>query len=154
MLDSNGFSPFGVNPLLSRQGDCQKKTSGKLVTLKQIADGFGHSSDNSGILCGTIARKMLSGSYSSAVTNRYIWFSLNALQKDPWGALSNTTLLDCWPAYATSSNRLESVNLCIAEGGCSDIISNDVIKVRSELLALPPGTMQMLPTNQFYNVED
>ena len=121
---------------------------------KQISDGFGHSSDNSGVLCGTIARKMKSGSYSPAVTNRYIWFSLNALQKDPWGSLFNTMLIDCWPGYATSSNRLASVNQCFAEGGCSDIISNEVIKVRNELLALPPGTMQMLPTNQFYNVED
>ena len=120
----------------------------------QISDGFGHSSDNSGVLCGTIARKMKSGSYSPAVTNRYIWFSLNALQKDPWGSLFNTMLIDCWPGYATSSNRLASVNQCFAEGGCSDIISNEVIKVRNELLALPPGTMQMLSTNQFYNVED
>ena len=63
-------------------------------------------------------------------------------------------LIDCWPGYATSSNRLASVNQCFAEGGCSDIISNEVIKVRNELLALPPSTMQMLPTNQFYNVED
>ena len=32
--------------------------------------------------------------------------------------------------------------------------SNYFNNVRNELLALPPGTMQMLPTNQFYNVED
>ena len=121
---------------------------------KQISDGFCHSSDNSGVLCGTIARKMMAGNCSPAVTNRFIWFSLNALQKDPWGSLFNTMLIDCWPGYATSSNRLASVNQCFAEGGCSDIISNEVIKVRNELLALPPGTMQMLPTNQFYNVED
>ena len=121
---------------------------------KQILDGFGCSAENSGVLCGTIARKMMEGGNSSAVTNRYIWFSLNALQKDPWGALFNTRLLDCWPGYATSSNRLVSVIQCISEGGCSDLISNEVIKVRNELLALPPGTMQMLPTNQFYNVED
>jgi hypothetical protein len=32
--------------------------------------------------------------------------------------------------------------------------SNYFANARAELLALPPGTMQMLPTNQFYNVED
>ena len=40
------------------------------------------------------------------------------------------------------------------QGGLSDVSSNAIMRIRNQLLALPPGTMQMLPTNQFYNVED
>lgn len=58
-----------------------------------------------------------------------------------------------WPGYSTSSNRLEYINVHFAEGVTS-AVSNEFGKVSNELLALPPGTMQMLPTNQFYNVED
>ena len=38
--------------------------------------------------------------------------------------------------------------------GMPSAVSNEFAHERAELLALPPGTMQMLPTNQFYNVED
>ena len=58
-----------------------------------------------------------------------------------------------WPGYSTSSNRLEYINVHFAEG-VTPAVSNEFDKVRNELLALPAGTMQMLPTNQFYNVED
>ena len=107
-------------------------------------------------LLGTIGSKMAFGQErpSAAVTNRYAWLSLSAIAKHPWGAVCDTTLFKCWPEYVTSSNRLESLNLCLEQGGMSDVSSNAIIRIRNELLALPPGTMQMLPTNQFYNVED
>ncbi len=60
---------------------------------------------------------------------------------------------DLWPMYATSSNRLDYINMHLADDMPSKV-SNYFANARSELLALPPGTMQMLPTNQFYNVED
>ena len=107
-------------------------------------------------LLGTIGSRMAFGRErpSTAVTNRYAWLSLSAIAKHPWGAVCDTTLFKCWPEYVTSSNRLESLNLCLEQGGMSDVSSNAIIRIRNELLALPPGTMQMLPTNQFYNVED
>jgi hypothetical protein len=107
-------------------------------------------------LLGTIGSKMAFGRErpSAAVTNRYAWLSLSAIAKHPWGAVCDTTLFKCWPEYVTSSNRLESLNLCLEQGGMSDVSSNAIIRIRNQLLALPPGTMQMLPTNQFYNVED
>ena len=58
-----------------------------------------------------------------------------------------------WPGYSTSSNRLEFINLHLADDMPAKA-SNYFANARSELLTLPPGTMQMLPTNQFYNVED
>jgi len=58
-----------------------------------------------------------------------------------------------WPGYSTSSNRLEYINVHFGEGVALPV-SNEFAYVRSQLFALPPGTMQMLPTNQFYNVED
>jgi len=107
-------------------------------------------------LLGTIGSKMAFGGErpSAAVTNRFTWLSLSDIGKHPWGAVCNTMLFKCWPAYLTSSNRLEALNLCMDQGGLSDVSSNAIMRIRNQLLALPPGTMQMLPTNQFYNVED
>ena len=107
-------------------------------------------------LLGTIGSRMAFGQErpSAAVTNRYAWLSLSVIAKHPWGAVCDTTLFKCWPEYVTSSNRLESLNLCLEQGGMSPSSTNEVLRIRNQLLALPPGTMQMLPTNQFYNVED
>ena len=59
-----------------------------------------------------------------------------------------------FPCGKTGSNRLVALNLCLEQGGMSPSSTNEVLRIRNQLLALPPGTMQMLPTNQFYNVED
>ena len=51
-----------------------------------------------------------------------------------------------WPAYATSSNRYVAAQLARqADPPCAS--SNYLARVIAELEALPPGTMQMLPTN-------
>lgn len=108
-------------------------------------------------LLGTIGSKIRFGvgpRPSAAVTNRYTWLSLRDIGKHPWGAVCNTALFECWPAYLTSSNRLVALNMCLEQGEMSPSSTNEVLRIRNQLLALPPGTMQMLPTNQFYNVED
>ena len=58
-----------------------------------------------------------------------------------------------FPGYSTSSNRYEHIVSRIPTATSLNM-SNELFAVKSELLALPPGTMQLLSTNQFYNVED
>lgn len=145
-----------VNDLLA---DCivNRKGLGHMAfaSYKQLIDSD-LPEKNAIRLLGTIGSKMAFGGErpSAAVTNRFTWLSLSDIGKHPWGAVCNTMLFKCWPAYLTSSNRLEALNLCMDQGGLSDVSSNAIMRIRNQLLALPPGTMQMLPTNQFYNVED
>ena len=78
----------------------------------------------------------------------------NEYNQHAWSAKKfDVHACDLWPMYATSSNRLDYINMHLADDVPSKV-SNYFANARSELLALPPGTMQMLPTNQFYNVED
>jgi len=93
---------------------------------------------------------------STVETNRLVALLLRVADEYPdgwsaWGFDKNKCRL--WPEYVISSNRLEYINSHFA-GDMPSAASNYFSNARSELLALPPGTMQMLPTNQFYNVED
>ncbi len=91
---------------------------------------------------------------SEAVTNRMVRFFLNLADRGQWEtSLPDTTLCEMFKGYSTSSNRYEHIVSRIPTATSLNM-SNYLFSVRSELLALPPGTMQMLPTNQFYNVED
>ena len=125
------------------------------ANYRRILDNNIPEANASSLMCA-IARKMEFGTEapSVSVTNRYVWLSLSDMARHPWGAVCDTTLFDCWPAYLTSSNRLVALNMCLEQGGMSPSSTNEVLRIRNQLLALPPGTMQMLPTNQFYNVED
>ena len=93
---------------------------------------------------------------SCAETNRIISLLLAVADeyRDGWSAWGfDGQKCQLWPEYVTSSNRIEYINLSFV-GDMPRAASNYFANARSELLALPPGTMQMLPTNQFYNVED
>jgi len=96
-------------------------------------------------------------SRSNAETNRIVALLMhvaNEYNQHAWSAKKfDVHACDLWPMYATSSNRLDYINMHLADDMPSKA-SNYFANVRAELLALPPGTMQMLPTNQFYNVED
>ena len=122
---------------------------------KQLIDGD-IPELNASALVGTIGRKIAFGGErpTASVTNRYTWLALRDIEKHPWGSVCDTMLFKCWPAYLTSSNRLVALNLCLEQGGMSPSSTNEVLRIRNQLLELPPGTMQMLPTNQFYNIED
>ena len=93
---------------------------------------------------------------SNAETNRLVGLLVNASARY-CGWMTDWELDErkCkyWTGYATSSNRLEHINSALLNAMPAHS-SNYFNNVRNELLALPPGTMQMLPTNQFYNVED
>ena len=93
---------------------------------------------------------------SCVETNRLValLMHVSAEFQDEWSAwYFDREACRLWSGYTTSSNRLEHINLNVA-GDMALEASNYFANARSELLALPPGTMQMLPTNQFYNVED
>lgn len=87
-------------------------------------------------------------------SRRIIWLSF--LVQKRGGHLRNVSdfsLKHFWPEYATSSNRVVDAGSAIEEE--SDVVvTNYFTNVRNFLLSLPPSTMQMLSTNQFYNVED
>ncbi len=91
---------------------------------------------------------------NESVTNRTVRFFLNIADGGQWEtSLPDSVLCKMFPGYSTSSNRYEHIVSRIPTATSLNM-SNEIFSVRSELLALPPGTMQMLPTNQFYNVED
>ena len=92
----------------------------------------------------------------NAETNRLVGLLINASARYcGWMTAWELDERKCayWSGYAASSNRLEHVNFALANE-MPPHASNYFNNARSELLALPPGTMQVLPTNQFYNVED
>ena len=105
-------------------------------------------------LISAIRRKVLAGTYPTAVTNRAVAVSLKAsdLEKIDPGHI-DWTLCALWGGYANSSNRLERLNYGLSKD-LPQYLTMHLSKLKSELLSLPPGTLQMLPTNQFYNVED
>jgi len=94
---------------------------------------------------------------TNAETNRIVALLMhvaNEYKMYPWSAKKfDWHACTLWPGYSTSSNRLEYIDLHFADDMPSKA-SNYFANARAELLALPPGTMQMLPTNQFYNVDD
>jgi len=91
---------------------------------------------------------------SESVTNRTVRFFLNIADGGRWEtSLPDSVLCKMFPGYSTSSNRYEHIVSRIPTATSLNM-SNELFAVKSELLALPPGTMQLLSTNQFYNVED
>ena len=93
---------------------------------------------------------------TSVETNRLVNLLMHVSDEfqDEWsGWYFDREACELWCGYATSSNRLEHINMHFVEGLPSKV-SNYFARTRSELLALHPDTMQMLPTNQFYNVGD
>ena len=88
---------------------------------------------------------------SIATTNRLSWLCLEAARL---GVIEFADPHFCgiWSGYATSSNRFAYIEGRLALPGNAG--NTYLLNIRNQLLALPPGTMQMLPTNQFYNVED
>jgi len=105
-------------------------------------------------LASAIASNLRQTTLPSSVTNRMVAFFSDPVAK---GKISlahvDMTLCELWQGYSTSSNRLINLNEGLGQS-MPDFILSYLNEEKNELLALPPGTMQMLPTNQFYNVED
>lgn len=95
------------------------------------------------------------GPRSAVETNRMVYLLVRLSEECPyeWSTWNfDRNMCALLPAYTTSSNRL-----CYINGISGDMplsVSNYFSNARNQLLSFPPGTMQMLPTNQFYNVED
>ena len=101
-----------------------------------------------------IRHYVLKAPVDESVTNRTVRYFLDLADTGRWQTiLPDKTLCKMFQGYSTSSNRYEHIVSRIPTATSLNM-SNYLFSVRSELLALPPGTMQMLPTNQFYNVED
>ena len=89
-----------------------------------------------------------------SVTNRAVRFFLDLADCGQWETVrADAALCRLFPGYSTSSNRYVHVETRLPTA-TSQNMSNYLYQVESELLALPPGTMQMLSTNRFCNVED
>ena len=83
---------------------------------------------------------------TSVETNRVVSIALTCLGRHVAWKESDCEVCYLWPAYATSSNRYVAAQLArAADPPCAS--SNYLARVIAELEALPPGTMQMLPTN-------
>ncbi len=105
-------------------------------------------------ITGAVGATVKHGSYPACVTNRTICLFIGALALRKCSpAYADMALCDLWQGYGTSSNRLINLNDGIGQS-MPDFILSYLNEKKNELLALPPGTMQMLSTNQFYNVED
>ena len=88
------------------------------------------------------------------VTNRVVRFFLDVASAGCGGEIvADKALCSFWGEYAFSSNRYCLVTSNLAS--CENFMKTNYLHaVKMQLESLPPGTMQMLPTNQFYNVED
>ena len=83
---------------------------------------------------------------TSVETNRVVSIALTCLGRHVAWKESDCEVCYLWSAYATSSNRYVAAQRArAADPPC--VSSNYLARVIAELEALPPGTMQMLPTN-------
>ena len=110
--------------------------------------------DRAGDLAIAVSKCVCETNQSAAVTNRAVGFFLEAA----WSSIgcevvADQTLCELWGPYATSSNRYVNIGAGIGRVA-NNAVSGYLLEAKASLEALPPGTMQMLSTNQFYNVED
>ena len=110
--------------------------------------------DRAGDLALAVSKCVCDATLPAVVTNRAVGFFLDiAGSVNGCEIVADQTLCSLWQAYTTSSNRY--IHVVDGIGRVSNsAVSNCLLNVKSSMEALPPGSMQMLPTNQFYNVED
>ena len=91
---------------------------------------------------------------SVQVTNRVVRFFLDVASAGCGGEIvADKTICSFWGEYAFSSNRYCHITSNLAS--CENLMKTNYLhSIKLQLESLPLGTMQMLPTNQFYNVED
>ncbi|MBR1920820.1 MAG: hypothetical protein IJ829_02310 [Kiritimatiellae bacterium] len=85
----------------------------------------------------------------AALTNRMIGVALGVIGEQ-WGcwSLSDRNLCRWWPEYATSSNRYYAVDSAL-NANLPSVSRDHLEEILGQLLALPDGTMTLLPTNQY-----
>ena len=110
--------------------------------------------NKTGDLALAVSLQACDGEQTAIVTNRAVRFFLGAaMEARGCEVVADQSLCELWPAYAISSNRHAVITGEI--GNVSNRVERQyLMEVKAQLESIPPGTMQMLPTNQFYNVED
>ncbi len=119
-----------------------------------LTEAAGSGSSKVGYLSLAVSHSVCDKQCPVQVTNRVVRFFLDVASVGCGGEIvADKTLCAFWGGYASSSNRYCHVmsNLAACE---SQMKTNYLHSVKLQLESLPPGTMQMLSTNQFYNAED